>query len=397
MRLARFIHEHTEEILQDFEDFAREFTESGADMDVAGLRDHAEEILEAIVLDLGQQQTASEQERKGKGQAPRVDGARVSAAEHHGVQRASDDFSLAETVSEYRALRASVLRLWERSGAARSGEDALYDLVRFNEGIDQALAESIDGYAGELARLQEEQAGEEGRVAARVTRVKTDFLQMVSHELRTPLHAIAGYHELLAAEMHGPLTPGQQDVLGRMKKVERHLLGIIEGILGFQESGEAIAGPLEGVEVREALETLRALVEPTARKEGVSFTIELDRPDETRVLADPEKLGQVLLNLVTNALRFTPEGGRVWVDYVDAPAEGCLRVHDTGPGIPPDQIEAIFEPFVQLDMSLTRPHGGVGLGLAISRRLAQAMDGSITAASRPGGGSTFTVRLPRSG
>src|SRR5690606_792526 len=125
--------------------------------------------------------------------------------------------------------------------------------------------------------------------------------------------------------------------------------------------------------------------------------IELERPDETRVRADPEKLGQVLLNLVTNALRFTPEGGRVWVDYVDAPAEACLRVHDTGPGIPPDQIEAIFEPFVQLDMSLTRPHGGVGLGLAISRRLAQAMDGSITAASRPGGGSTFTVRLPRSG
>src|SRR5690606_18917723 len=102
---------------------------------------------------------------------------------------------------------------------ARSDEDALGDLVRFNEGIDQALAESIDGYAGELARLQEEQAGEEWRVAARVTRVKTDFLQMVSHELRTPLHAIAGYHELLAGEMHGPLTDGQQDVLGRMKKV----------------------------------------------------------------------------------------------------------------------------------------------------------------------------------
>src|SRR5690606_32283662 len=120
MRLARFIDEHTEEILQDFEDFAREFTEPGRDMDVAGLRNHAEQILEAIVLDLGREQTAREQERKGKGQAPRAVGTAVSAAEHHGVQRACDAFSLAETVSEYRALRASVLRLWERSGAARS-------------------------------------------------------------------------------------------------------------------------------------------------------------------------------------------------------------------------------------------------------------------------------------
>lgn len=393
MRLSDLIEEHREELLQDFEDFARTYAHSGERMDVAALRDHADAILDAIILDLEQPQTASEQERKSKGAAPRVEVALPTVAERHGIRRVSDAFSLSETVAEFRALRASVIRMWARSVVTWSDETSVGDMVRFNEAIDQMLAESIDGYARELQRL--ERAEDEQRVANEVKRAKTDFLQMVSHELRTPLHAIAGYNELLALELQGPLTEPQQSVLRRMKHAEGHLLDIIEGILGFQHSGQPATTELEEVAVRDALKDLWPFIEPTAQRHEVSLEAHLDGAADGRVWADPERLRQVVRNLVLNAIHFTPKGGRVWVDYVDTPDEGCLRVHDTGIGIPPDQLEAIFEPFAQVDMSLTRERGGIGLGLAISRQLMHGMRGSITATSRLGSGSTFTVSLPK--
>ena len=395
MRLTALIDAHREELLEDFEDFARTYTQPGEGMDVAGLRDHADGILDAIILDLGEPQTASEQERKSKGAAARPEDAPISAAERHGIHRAADAFSLRETFAEFRALRASVLRVWARSGMATADEPALDEMIRFNEAVDQALAESIDGYAGQLQRLEEERDEEEGRISDEVRRAKTDFLQMISHELRAPLHAIGGYNELLAMEIRGPLTEAQQDVLRRMKHAEEHLLGIIEGILGFQNSGQPLTAELVEVTVGAALEDLWPLVEPKARSHDVSLENHLDGAAGARVWADPERLRQVLLNLVSNAIHFTPEGGRVWLDYVDTPDEGCMRVHDTGVGIPPDQLEAIFEPFTQLDMSLTRERGGIGLGLAISRQLAHGMRGSITVTSRLGRGSTFTLSLPK--
>jgi signal transduction histidine kinase len=138
------------------------------------------------------------------------------------------------------------------------------------------------------------------------------------------------------------------------------------------------------------------MVTPMAISRGVAFDIDLPESGGP-VLADPSRLHQILLNVIMNAVHHTPEGGRVWLDYQESPDEGYLSVHDNGPGIPQDRLEAIFEPFVQLDMSLTREHGGLGLGLAISRQLAHEMGGRVTATSEVGVGSTFAVALRRAG
>lgn len=393
MRLAEFISDHLEEILQEFEDFARTHTAAGGAMDPTSLRDHAKGILEAVARDLQQPQSQSEQERKGKGEAPSPED--ETPAARHGAQRAGEAFSLAETVAEFRALRASVLRLWPRAADDAEAHLALQDVTRFNEAIDQALSESVNRYAVELGRLRDERATEGDRIAEGVEQMKTDFLQVVSHELRTPLNAISGYGDMLRMEIRGPLNEEQRSMLWRMKKAEHHLLGVIEGILDFQRAKTGkIPFKVEEMTVQDALEGLESIVEPMAKQFGVEFSMEIE-PGEVRGRVDHARLRQVLLNLISNAMRHTPEGGRVWLDHLDSSDEICLRVHDTGTGIPQEKLEAIFQPFVQLDMGLTREQGGIGLGLAISRQFMHGMGGRITATSRPGEGSIFTVHVPR--
>lgn len=395
MRLPEFLSTNREGILQDFEDFARTHTVAGRDMDVAALRDHAAEILKGIGTDLEQPQGARDKERKSKGDGPTTSTRLSEAAERHGADRAGVEFSLSETVSEFRALRASVLRLWTASGLIQMDERDFRDLVRFDEAIDQTLAESANRYSSELERLQEEQAHEQERVAEKVRQAKSDFLQIVSHELRTPLHAISGYNALLGMGVYGPMPEAQQSVLERMRFAEKHLLGIIEGILDLQRSSDETPLEVHEMPAAEAVDGLSTMVAPIAEKHGVDFTLDVDG-DDASVWANSAKLRQVLLNLITNALECTPSGGRVWVDHADTAEGACFRVHDTGPGIPLGQLEAIFEPFVQLDMSLTRERGGIGLGLAISQQLARRMGGRITATSEVGEGSTFTVVLRNS-
>jgi len=394
MRLSEFITENLEAILQEFEDFARSHTKAGETMDVVALRDDAAGILGVIALDLLKPQTPHAQKRKAKGDAPSPLSDPDTPAEQHGAERATSAFSLEETVSEYRALRASVLRLWIAAGDVEADVATLRDIIRFDEAIDQALAESMNRYSLELERVLEERLAEDQRVEEGVARVKADFLRVVSHELRTPLNAITGYSSLLRMGISGPTTPAQEEVLGRMKQAEEHLLGVIEGILDFQGTSTATTYEMAESSVEAVVAALHSIVDPTASAQGVDFAIDI-RANGARLWVDLTKVRQVLLNLVSNALRFTPRGGRVWLDYVETPEHACLRVHDTGPGIPGDKLEAVFEPFVQLDMRLTRERGGIGLGLSISRQLTQGMGGSLTAESEVGRGSVFTVALPR--
>jgi signal transduction histidine kinase len=394
MRLSQFITENLEAILQEFEDFARSHTKAGETMDVLALRDDGEGILGVIALDLQKPQTLHAQKRKATGDAPSAPWAPETPAEQHGSERANSAFSLEETVSEYRALRASVLRLWIAAGDVEADAATLRDIIRFDEAIDQALAESMSRYSLEIERLLEERMAEDQRVEEGLARVKADFLRVVSHELRTPLNAIAGYSSILRTGISGPTTPAQEDVLGRMKQAEEHLLGVIEGILDFQGTSTATTYEMAESSVEAAIAGLDSIVDPTASTHGVDFDIDI-RANGTRLWVDLTKVRQILLNLVSNALRFTPSGGRVWLDYVETTEHSCLRVHDTGKGIPSEMLEAIFEPFVQLDMGLTREQGGIGLGLSISRQLAEGMGGTLTAESEVGKGSVFTVALPR--
>ena len=230
--------------------------------------------------------------------------------------------------------------------------------------------------------------------AEEANRAKMDFLAVMSHELRTPLNAISGYAELLAMGIHGPVTPAQEEALAKIRRSQRHLLLLINDVLNFAkiEAGRVELRPAE-VPVGELVAGVEALILPQAQARGLRY--ERRVPDAGVVVhADPDKAGQILLNLLSNAVKFTDPGGVVALECEPNGEKVMLRVHDTGAGIPPERLESIFEPFVQLDRGLTAPKEGTGLGLAISRDLARAMGGDVRAASTPGQGSVFTLTLP---
>jgi signal transduction histidine kinase len=222
---------------------------------------------------------------------------------------------------------------------------------------------------------------------------KVSFLANMSHDLRTPLNAILGYADLLEVNVHGPLTPEQGHDVARIQRSARYLASLINDILNF---AKVEAGTLDlrlaEVSIAAIITWLEEVLYPQLEAKGLSFA-----QSECRgfVFADPEKLQQILLNLTTNAMKFTAVGG-IAIRCKPTDSIVSIDVVDTGLGIPEGQLERIFEPFLQVNRSHTQANDdGVGLGLAISRHLARAMGGDITVRSRLGQGSTFSLVLPR--
>jgi PAS domain S-box-containing protein len=272
---------------------------------------------------------------------------------------------------------------------------AVYDrgvIARSESGIaTRMIGSMLDVSERERLLASEREARHEAEAA---NRAKADFLASMSHELRTPLNAIGGYVDLLDLGVHGPLTDAQRSALARVAANQRHLLGLINDVLAFAklEAGQ-VEFDLRPLAACDLLDDVHRLVAPLAELKHISIdTRQSDEP--LMVLGDEERVRQVLLNLVGNAIKFTHEGGRITLTTRHVTDRVDIDVRDDGPGIAPEKQDSIFDAFVQVDRRLSRPQEGVGLGLAISRDLARGMGGDVRVDSAPGQGSTFTLSLP---
>jgi signal transduction histidine kinase len=260
------------------------------------------------------------------------------------------------------------------------------------------------------AQVEQSQRGlEEARVTAEhASHVKSQFLATMSHEIRTPINAIIGYAELLDLGIAGTLTDEQRGQLGRIRASGRHLVGLIDDVLDLAkvEAGQLAVTAVPALAMT-AVEAALSLVRPQATVKAIELGATCEGDRNARYIGDQARVQQILINLLSNAVKFTPPKGRVWVrcGTADAgPAQGSQAVErwtyfiveDTGIGIPHDKLESIFQPFTQVESGYTRTHGGTGLGLTISRRLARLMGGDLTVDSREGEGSRFTLWLPAS-
>jgi PAS domain S-box-containing protein len=277
-------------------------------------------------------------------------------------------------------------RWWGLFAAKGLSEDLGVEFI-----LDITQRKQAEAELREARKLAEVAQGE----AEAANQVKADFLASMSHELRTPLNAVGGYVDLLEMGIHGPVTPAQLEALSRIRFNQRHLLMLINDILAYAklEAGR-IEFDLRLMGAYEMLVSVDPVVAPMADGKGIAYSLQ-SCDAGLRVNADEERVRQILLNLVTNAIKFTPAGGWVLVNC-DADAEWVyFRVRDNGPGISPEKLQVIFDPFTQVGRRLNRPEDGVGLGLAISRDLARQMGGDLEVESTFGAGSTFTLRLAR--
>jgi len=233
------------------------------------------------------------------------------------------------------------------------------------------------------------------RSAETANRAKTAFLGAMSHELRTPLNAIGGYIDILDMGLRGPVTAGQHADFARVKTNQQHLALLITEILNFVRVGSGHLQYAVGeIKACDAMRHAIELIEPLFGQKGLKFN-GIGGDLNTVARADPERVTQILVNLLSNAIKFTPSGGEISADCGSTANTVTLRIADTGVGIAADKHEVIFQPFLQLKEGLTDREGGVGLGLAISRDLARAMNGDLTVESSEEKGARFTLSLPR--
>jgi len=310
----------------------------------------------------------------------------------------------------------TMVRVWgeERGIGLRLGASlfAVADMVVFLLLIawSARVLRDIDRKRGELLVLEREahEASERARVEAEIAMTqaeaaraeaesangaKSDFLAVMSHELRTPLAAIMGYQELLADGITGPVTEAQAQQLGRIKVSARHLLSLIDEILTFTrlDAGRETVIP-ETIDLDDALRDAAEIVEPLATAKKLELKIISAGPG-SMVESDSTKIRQILVNLLSNAVKFT-ETGSVTAEANLLGREFLLKVTDTGIGIQPENLHRIFDPFWQVEQKATRRATGTGLGLTVTKRLANLLGGDVDVTSMPGQGTTFTVRLP---
>jgi signal transduction histidine kinase len=371
MRLAEFILQDMEAILAEWEAFAATLLPTAAGMTPLALRDHAQHILEAVAKDLTTPQTREARSEKSKGRAPAVAGAPETAAQTHAVLRARSGFDINQLVAEYRALRASVLRLW--IDASPLDQPGVEDVIRFNEAIDQAVAESV------------------GHFHVQVERARNLLLGMLGHDMRSPLNTILTTASYLAALNAGEQVSGAASRLIRSGASMQALLDDLVDFNGTQLGlgVKVVPSPIDLAAVlADELEQLRG-AHPDRR-------IELAATGDNRGRWDGARLQQLLRNLVSNAIRYGSPNAPVRVALRGEEADVRLEVTNSGPTIDASALGQIFDPLkrgsAQGDSHDAR--GGLGLGLFIVREITRAHGGEVEVRS-DGGETSFVVRLPR--
>jgi signal transduction histidine kinase len=374
MRLAQFITGNLEQILVEWEAFAASLFAPGQVMPSLALRDHATQILLAIAEDIESNQTELEQAYKSKGFAAIAE-APVTAAMTHGALRYLSGFDLTQLAAEFRALRASVLRLWLRQGI--DGEGALYQVTRFNESMDQALAESIANYSNEVARSRD------------------TFLAILGHDLRSPLSSIANSSHYLSTP---GLLPGGAplEAAMRINRSAARMSSMIKDLLEYTRMRLGRAIPISPRPIN--MEQICRIAFDEIRAAHPERTFRLQTSGELEGRFDGERLQQVLSNLLSNAVQHGAGSQPITLSAHGESDRITVKVKNYGRRIPPDQLQVIFNPLVQIPAPAdenSSPSTSLGLGLYIAREIVTMHGGTIVAESSEKDGTVFSARLPR--
>ena len=368
--LSTFIKEHTEEILTEWETFARSLP-MGASMDVPALRDHAKAMLDVIARDLEETQTSHQQDAKARGASDADQRTARTAATEHGSGRAQSGFTVNQMVAEFRALRASVLRLWGKQPGPK-GEAELEEMVRFNEAIDQAIAESLARYTQDIDQTKER------------------FLAILGHDLRTPLGAI-----IMSAQFIlecGELVEPYRGLVDRIGKSSRRMNQMVADLLDFSRTRLGDTIPIARAEM-DVASMLNDVISEVAASYP-DFKLEVEATGELHGVWDCARLTQAMTNLIGNAAQHGSDATPISVTARGEAHEVIIAVHNDGPPIPDELVGRIFQPMKQSRSNFgNRRH--LGLGLYIVDRIVAAHRGRIDVASSEEHGTTFTVRLPR--
>jgi len=372
MRLAEFIVEHLDSILARWDAFARKNEPAALAMDDRALRNHAAQLLRAIAADMATAQTREQSIDKSES---RVGTDENSAASTHGAARLISGFTIEQLLAEYRALRATVLRLWSDQGRAHLSTD-MDDVTRFNEAIDQAQVESV------------------ARYSAMVHHSQNLFLAILGHDLRNPLNTTVMAASFL---MRSPgLSPVQSEVAARIHRSGVRMGHLIEDLIDYTRSHLGSALPMTlnkanmGLICRGAVEELR-LGNP---QRAIRFEADSDLDG----IWDEGRVAQVFSNLLGNALQHGDANEPIFMKIESGGSDIHVRVHNKGKAIPPEALPLIFDPLIRVGAETMKADSGdtnLGIGLYIAKIIVEAHGGDIRVVSDERSGTTFSVRLPR--
>jgi signal transduction histidine kinase len=371
MRLSKFLTINADAILKEWDEFAATVEHAGKDLDKKALRDHAAEIIQAIAADLATAQSPAEQDAKGKGKGVRSVG--QSAAETHADYRMLAGFAIDAMITEYRALRASVLKLWTAAGGGATKED-LIDLTRFNEAIDQAIAESVARYTRQTKKATEL------------------FIGILGHDIRNPLGTILMGVEVL-------IRTGQLSAKSAAPIVNSavRINGIIEQVVDFTRAQSEGVMPIVRTPGNLADHVFKVVQETQVRHPG--RTLQLRSSGNFAGSWDEGRIGQLLSNLLGNAFLYGARDGTVTVEMSSTQRDVTVSVHNTGVTIPPGELKRIFEPMSRGSVNDVggerREPTGLGLGLYICREIVLSHGGSLHVESTDSEGTRFIVTMPR--